>query len=94
MDTPYITWSLIEDIKEYLADSAPFETEDDVNEFIYHEIDTALIYTSNVREFAQEYDAMPDDAELISNFIDDLMTDVFGDIDPSEYVEEDEEDEE
>ena len=57
-------------------------------------IDKALIYTNDVIEFAKEYDAMPNDSELISEFIEGLTVDVFGDIDLSEYVEEEEEDDE
>ena len=87
MDTPYKTQILIDDIKEYLEEEGPFETEDAAREFVCNEVDTALIYTSNVREFAQEYNAMPEDRELISKFIDDLMTDIFCAIDTDNYVE-------
>ena len=90
MDTPYKTQILINDITEYLEDEGPFETEEDAQEFIYNEVDNALIYTSDVREFAQEYDAMPEDSELISKFIDDLMTDIFCAIDTDNYVKSEE----
>lgn len=90
MDTPYKTQILIDDIREYLESDAPFNDEVDVQGYIIDCIDTALIYTSNVQEFAQEYDAMPDDSELISKFIDDLMTDIFGAIDTDNYVKSEE----
>ena len=87
MATPYKTQILIDDIKEYMEDEGPFETEDDAREFIYSEVERALIYTNDVREFAKEYDAMPDDSELRARFIDNLMTDIFCAIDTDNYVE-------
>lgn len=87
MAAPYKTRELTNDITEYLEEEGPFQTEDDVREFIYSEVDTELIPTSNVREFAQVYDAMPEDDELIARFIDELMDDIFGAIDTGKYVE-------
>lgn len=94
MDVPYKTQDLTSDIKGYLESDGPFNNEDDVQEYIIGCIDNALIYTSDVLEFAQEYDAMPDDAELISNFIEALMGDVLSAIDADEYIAEEEEDDE
>ena len=94
MAAPYKTRDLTNDIKGYLENDAPFNNEDDVQEYIMDCIDNALIYTSEVREFAEAYDALPEDDELISNFIEELISDVLIAIDADEYIAEEEEDEE
>ena len=78
-------YDLANDIVRDLESDGPFETEDDVYEYINDEIDNGLIYTDDIYDYAKDY---VDSSEILNMFIEEFTDDVYSNIgDLSRFVE-------
>lgn len=73
---------LAEEIKEYLEEEK-FENEEELVDYIYDRIDDALIYSSDIFEYAEYY---LDSQALCMKFFDQLADDVFRNIKLRDYL--------
>lgn len=78
-------YDLANDIVRDLESDGPFETEDDVYEYINDEIDNGLICTDDIYDYAKDY---VDSSEILNMFIEEFTDDVYSNIgDLSQFVE-------
>ena len=87
--------SIIDDLIERaqsMYDSGDYG--DDVDACVSQAIGDGLIYSDDILELAKHYGTLPDDDDLISEFYDELSSDVYNGVEVHEESDEDEEDEE